>query len=77
MHTLVRKLAALSVEKYYMTLTEIQLKIRKFHGSFSQKGSRPLSNTMKATMPSKDLAKHARDNNGFQFHCKRNMDNYD
>jgi len=38
MHTLV----ALSVEKYYMGLTEIQLKICRFHGSFSQKGSRPL-----------------------------------
>jgi len=31
-----------SVEKYYMVLTEIQLKICRFHGSFSQKGSRPL-----------------------------------
>ena len=28
--------------KYYMVLTEIQLKICRFHGSFSQKGSRPL-----------------------------------
>jgi len=27
MHTLVSKLVALSVEKYYMALTEIQLKI--------------------------------------------------
>jgi len=42
MHTLVSKLVALSVEKYYMALTEIQLKICRFHGSLSQKGSRPL-----------------------------------
>jgi len=39
MHTLV----TLSVEKYCMVLTEIQLKICRFHGSFlGQKGSRPL-----------------------------------
>ena len=37
MHTLLRKLVALSVEKYYMALTEIQLKIYRFHGSRSQK----------------------------------------
>jgi len=43
MHTLVHKLVALSVEKYYMALTEIQLKICRFHGSLSQKGSRPLT----------------------------------
>ena len=43
MHTLVSKLVALSVEKYYMTLTEIQLKICRIHGSLIQKGSRPLT----------------------------------
>jgi len=37
---LVSKLVALSVEKYYMALTEKQLKIRRFHRSLSQKGSR-------------------------------------
>jgi len=37
MHTLVSKLGALSVEKYYIALTEIQLKICRFHGSLSQK----------------------------------------
>jgi len=42
MHTLVGKLVALSVEKYYMALTEIQLKICRFHGPLSQKGSRSL-----------------------------------
>jgi len=42
MYTLA-KLVALSVEKYYMALTEIQLKTCKFHGSLSQKGSRPLA----------------------------------
>jgi len=42
MHTSVSKLVALSVEKYYMALTEIQLKICRFHGSLNQKGSRPL-----------------------------------
>jgi len=42
MHTLVSRLVALSVEKYYMALTEIPLKIYRFHGSLSQKGSRPL-----------------------------------
>jgi len=42
MHTLV-KLVALSVAKYYMALTEIQLKLCRFHGSLSQKSSRPLS----------------------------------
>jgi len=41
MHTIV-KLVTLSVEKYYMALTKIQLKIRRFHGSLSHKGSRPL-----------------------------------
>jgi len=41
MHTLVGKLVALSVEKYYMALTEIQLNICRFHGALSQKGSRP------------------------------------
>jgi len=40
---LVSKLVTLGVEKYYMALTEIQLKICRFHGSPSQKGSRPLS----------------------------------
>jgi len=43
MHSLVSKLVALSVEKYYMALTEIQLNICRFHGSLRQKGSRPLS----------------------------------
>jgi len=42
MHTLVCKLVALSVEKYYIALTEIQLKICRFQGSLSQKGSQPL-----------------------------------
>jgi len=40
MHTLVSKLVALSVEKYYMALTELQLKICRFHDSLSQKGCR-------------------------------------
>jgi len=39
---LVSKLVALSVEKYYMALMEIQLKICRFHDSLSQKGSRPM-----------------------------------
>jgi len=39
MHTLVSKLVALHVEKYYVALTEIQVKICRFHGSLSQKGS--------------------------------------
>jgi len=39
---LVSKLVALNVEKYYMALTEIQLKIYRLHGSLSQKGSRLL-----------------------------------
>ena len=42
MHTLVSKLVALSVEKHYMALTEIQFKICRFHGSLSHKGSQPL-----------------------------------
>jgi len=42
MHTLVSKLVALSVENYYMALTETHFKICRFHGSLSQKGSRPL-----------------------------------
>ena len=42
MHTLVNKLVALSVQKYYMALTEIQFKICRFHSSLNQKGSRPL-----------------------------------
>jgi len=42
MHVLVSKLVALSVENYFMALTEIQLKTCRFHGSLSQKGSRPL-----------------------------------
>jgi len=42
MHTLVSTSVILSVEKYYMALTEIQLKICRFHGSLSQKGSRPM-----------------------------------
>jgi len=42
MHTLVSGLVAFSVEKYYITLTEMQLKICRVHGSLSQKGSRPL-----------------------------------
>jgi len=41
-NTHVGKLVALSVEKDYMALTEIQLNICRFHGSLSQKGSRPL-----------------------------------
>jgi len=42
MHTLDSKLVALSVEKYYMVLTEKHLKICRFHGTLSQKGFRPL-----------------------------------
>jgi len=42
MHKFVSKLVALSVEKYYTALTEMQFKIRRFHGSFSQKCPRPL-----------------------------------
>jgi len=42
MHTLVSKLVALNVEKYYVSLTEIQLKTYWFHGFLSRKGSRPL-----------------------------------
>jgi len=42
MHTLVSTLVALNVEKYYMALTEIQLKICGLHGSLGQTGSRPL-----------------------------------
>ena len=42
MHMLFGKLVALSVEKYCMALTEIQLKICRLYGSLSQKGSRPL-----------------------------------
>jgi len=42
MHTLVSKLVALSVAKYYIALTEIQLKIYRFHGSLSQKVPGPL-----------------------------------
>jgi len=40
---LVSKLIAISVETYCMALTDIQLKMCRFHGSLSQKGSRPLS----------------------------------
>jgi len=39
MHALVRKLVGLSVEKYYMALTEIQF---KYAGFMAEKGSRPL-----------------------------------
>jgi len=42
MHTLVRNLLALSVEKCHMALTEIQLKMCRLCGSLSQKGSRSL-----------------------------------
>jgi len=42
MHTLVSKLVPLNVEKYDVALTEIQLKICRFHGFLSQKVSRPL-----------------------------------
>jgi len=42
MYTLVSKLVALSVEKYYMTLMEIQLKMCRLHGSLCQKGSQSL-----------------------------------
>jgi len=38
MHTLVSKLVALGVEKYYIALTETQLKICRFHDSLSQRG---------------------------------------
>jgi len=55
MHTLV-KLVALSVEKYYMALTEIQLKICGFHCSLSQKDSRPLCYTMSAKNPTVSLS---------------------
>jgi len=47
-HTLIGKLVALSVEKYYMTLKEKQLKIHRFHGSFRQKSSRPLPYTIES-----------------------------
>jgi len=43
MHTLVRKLVALSVERYIALSMEIQLKICMFHDFLSQKGSRPLA----------------------------------
>jgi len=39
---LISKLVALSAEKYYVVLMEIQLKMCRFHGSLIQKGSRPL-----------------------------------
>ena len=55
MHTLV-KLVALSVEKYYMALTEIQLKICGFHCSHRQKDSRPLCYTMSAKNPTVSLS---------------------
>ena len=42
MDTLFSRLVALSVEKYYMALTEIQLKICRFHGSLRQEGSQSL-----------------------------------
>jgi len=41
MHTLVSKLVALGVEKYYMALAEIQFKICRFHGSLNQKCFQP------------------------------------
>jgi len=47
MHTLV-KLVALSVEKYYMALTEIQLRICRFHGSLSRKVPDPWYNVLQA-----------------------------
>jgi len=37
MHTVISKLVALNVEKYYVALTEIQLKICRFNGFLSQK----------------------------------------
>jgi len=37
MHTLVSKLVALSVEKYYMALTEIQLKYVGFMAPLAKK----------------------------------------
>jgi len=46
MHTLVSKLVALSVEKYYMAFTEILLKICRFCGSLGQKGSRPCASAL-------------------------------
>ena len=39
---LVGTLVALSVEKYYMALTKIQLKIYRFRSSLSLKGFRSL-----------------------------------
>jgi len=42
MHMLISKLVALSAEKYYVALMEIQLKMCRFHGSLIQKGSRLL-----------------------------------
>jgi len=47
MHTLLSKLAALSIEKYYIALTQMQLKIYRFHGSLSRRGSRPLVYSIK------------------------------
>jgi len=42
MHRLVSNFVVLSVVKYDMALTETPLKVCRFHGSLSQKGSRPL-----------------------------------
>jgi len=43
MDTLVRELVALAVEKFSMALTEIQLKICRFHGSLAKKVPDPCS----------------------------------
>jgi len=60
MYGLVRKLAAFSVEKYYMALTEIHLKVCRFHGCLSQKGSRPLPKTIFFSLQTRSLAKHSK-----------------
>jgi len=41
MHTLVSKLVAFSVEKYYVALTEIQLKYIGFMAPFAKKVPEP------------------------------------
>jgi len=46
----ISKLAASSVEKYYMALTEIELKICRFHCSLGQQGSRSLNQIIATLM---------------------------
>jgi len=49
-------LVALGVETYYMPLTETQFKTCRFHGSLSQKGSRPLRYNASINKPNKQSA---------------------